>query len=186
MNSSLTLDSWLFMVIFFLFQFLTKKSSNSTVVGSINATEEFYRSNALLERCIKMNKIKYRFKLVTKFVWKVIKFLCDYVRSHGQQSLLVGICLRENHRQIKSCLPHLPDNRKNSGDFAESREQVTSSCFKWQKRPQYTRTQASPSPCGMLGSKWQTIQHCIKSFFVLWKYCFSVTSKQSFNLGGSV
>ena len=109
-------------------------------------------SNALLERCIKMNKIKYRFKLLTKLVWKVIKILCVYelkicedikskqgqllsiltkIRySHGQQSLLVGKCLRENHRQIKSCLPHLPANHKKSGDFAESRKQVTSSCFK--------------------------------------------------------
>ena len=78
MNTSLTLDSRLFIVIVFLFQFLTKKYSNSTVVGSINATKECYSSNALLERCIKMNKIKYRFKLVTKLVWKVIKFLCVY------------------------------------------------------------------------------------------------------------
>ena len=53
------------------------KSLNSTVVGSINATKECY-SSTLLERCIKMNKIKYRFKLVTKLVWKVIKFLCVY------------------------------------------------------------------------------------------------------------
>ena len=92
----------------FLFQFLTKKSSNSTVVGTINATKECYSSNTLLERCIKMNKIKDGFKLLSKLVWKVLKFLCVYelrlkicenvkskqsqltkIRySHGQQSLL--------------------------------------------------------------------------------------------------
>ena len=161
MNTSLTVDSSLFIAIVFLFQFLTKKSSNSTVVGTINATMECYSSNTLLERCIKMNKIKYRFKLLIKLVWKVINFcvfmnwdfvkICEDLKikqgqllsiltkirySHGQQSLLVGKCLRENHRQIKSCLPHLPANRKKSGDFAESQKQVTSSCFKWQKRPQ--------------------------------------------------
>ena len=95
---------------------------------------------------------------------QLLSILTKIRYSHGQQSLLVGKCLRENHRQIKSCLPHLPANRKKSGDFAESRKQVTSSCFKWQKRPQYTRTQASPSPRGLLGSKWQTIKHCVKSF----------------------
>ena len=110
---------------------------------------------------------------------QLLSILTKIRYSHGQQSLLVGKCLRENHRQIKSCLPHLPANRKKSGDFAESRKQVTSSCFKWQKRPQYTRTQASPSLRGLLGSKWQTIKRCVKSFFVLWKYCFSVTSKQN-------
>ena len=174
MNTSLTLDSWLFIAIVFLFQFLTKKLSNSTVVGTINASMECYSSNTLLERCIKMNKIKYRFKLLIKLVWKVINFcvlsiLTKIRYSHGQESLLAGKCLRENHRQIKSCLPHLPANHKKSGDFAESQKQATSSCFKWQKRPQYTRTRASPSPRGLLGSKWQTIKHCIKSFFVLWK-----------------
>ena len=115
---------------------------------------------------------------------QLLSILTKIRYSHGQQSLLVGKCLRENHRQIKSCLLRLPANHKKSGDFAESRKQVTSSC--WQKRPQYTRTQASPSPHGLLGSKWQTIKHCRKYFFVMLKYCFSVTSKQSFNLGGPV